>query len=104
RASPPGRLDDPAGLAATVTVAIRGNAFPCGALSGPHDRYGARMAWIAAFTAAIAILGVIESVLTKRRRRRLAALYAFPASGDDGRTHDPCLTDCWRDWISSRSR
>jgi len=83
-----GRFDE-ARLAATVTVAILANAFACGALSGPHDRYGARMAWIAAFTAAIAILGVIESVLTKRRRRRLAALYAFPASGDDGRPHDP---------------
>ena len=89
RAIRSGRFDEPARLAATVTVAILANAFACGALSGPHDRYGARMAWIAAFTAAIAILGVIESVLTKRRRRRLAALYAFPASGDDGRPHDP---------------
>ena len=38
------RFDQPARLAATVTVALLANAFVCGALSGPHDRYGARMA------------------------------------------------------------
>jgi hypothetical protein len=41
------RFDSIATLAATVVVAILANAFVCGALSGPHDRYGARMAWIA---------------------------------------------------------
>jgi hypothetical protein len=56
RAIRSGRFDEPARLAATVTVAILANAFACGALSGPHDRYGARMVWIVAFTAAIAIL------------------------------------------------
>ena len=37
-------------LAASVTLALLGNAFVCGALSNPHDRYGARMVWLAAFT------------------------------------------------------
>jgi hypothetical protein len=33
-------------LAASVTVALFANAFVCGALSGPHARYGARMSWV----------------------------------------------------------
>jgi hypothetical protein len=48
------RLDDLALLAATVTFALLGNAFVCGVISGPHDRYGARMVWIATFTVLIA--------------------------------------------------
>ena len=46
-----------------MTVAILANAFVCGVLSGPHDRYGARIAWIATFTAAIAILRAINNLL-----------------------------------------
>lgn len=42
-------------LAATVVLALFGNAFLCGVISGPHDRYGARMVWIAVFVALIAI-------------------------------------------------
>ena len=34
-------------LACTVALALMANAFVCGALSNPHDRYGARMAWLA---------------------------------------------------------
>jgi hypothetical protein len=48
------RLDDLTLLAATVSVALLGNAFVCGVISGPHDRYGARMVWIATFVALIA--------------------------------------------------
>jgi hypothetical protein len=36
-------------LATTVALAILANAFVCGALSNPHDRYGARIAWLAPF-------------------------------------------------------
>ena len=36
------RLDDLTLLAATVALALLGNAFICGVISGPHDRYGAR--------------------------------------------------------------
>ena len=32
---------------ATITLAMLGNAFVCGVISGPHDRYGARIAWVA---------------------------------------------------------
>ena len=34
-------------LAATATFALLANAFVCGVLSNPHDRYGARLIWIA---------------------------------------------------------
>ena len=34
-------------FAATASLAILANAFVTGALSGPHDRYGARTTWIA---------------------------------------------------------
>ena len=49
---------------ATVTFALLGNAFICGVISGPHDRYGARMAWVATFVVLIA------AVAAFRRRRR----------------------------------
>jgi hypothetical protein len=84
RAIRSGRFDEPARLAAIVTVAILANAFACGALSGPHDRYGARMVWIAAFTAAIVVLRALENVLSERRRRRSAARCAFRIRGDHG--------------------
>jgi hypothetical protein len=48
------RRDDVTLLAATVTLALLGNAAICGVISGPHDRYGARIVWIATFTALIA--------------------------------------------------
>ncbi|MBR0697868.1 hypothetical protein JQ553_32095 [Bradyrhizobium lablabi] len=48
------RLDDITLLAGTVTLAFLGNAFVCGVISGPHDRYGARMAWVATFAMLIA--------------------------------------------------
>jgi len=41
------RLDDLTLLAATVLCALLGNAFVCGVISGPHDRYGARLTWLA---------------------------------------------------------
>ena len=49
------RLDDLTLLAATVTLALLGNAFVCAVISGPHDRYGARLAWVASFVALIAL-------------------------------------------------
>ena len=49
------RLDDLTLLAATVTLALLGNAFICAVISGPHDRYGARMAWVATFVVLVAL-------------------------------------------------
>jgi hypothetical protein len=48
------RLDDLTLLAGTVCFALLGNAIVCGVISGPHDRYGARMVWVATFTVLIA--------------------------------------------------
>ncbi|MBB5049868.1 hypothetical protein HNR60_004652 [Rhodopseudomonas rhenobacensis] len=48
------RLDDVSLLAATVCLALLGNAAICGVISGPHDRYGARMVWLASFVVLIA--------------------------------------------------
>ena len=42
-------------LAATVALALLANAFVCGALSNPHDRYGARMVWLASLAVALAL-------------------------------------------------
>jgi hypothetical protein len=56
-------LNDIALLAGTVALALLGNAFLCGVLSGPHDRYGARMVWIATLVVAIEII---------RRRQKTA--------------------------------
>ena len=49
-------------LAVTVTLALFGNAFVCGALSNPHDRYGARMVWLAGFTLALMIARSVRTV------------------------------------------
>jgi hypothetical protein len=43
------QLDDVTLLAGTVALALLGNAMICGVLSGPHDRYGARIVWLATF-------------------------------------------------------
>jgi hypothetical protein len=43
-------------LATTAMLAILANAFVCGALSNPHDRYGARIVWMATLVVMIAAL------------------------------------------------
>jgi hypothetical protein len=48
------RLDDLTLLAGTVSLSLFGNALICGVISGPHDRYGARLAWVATFVVLIA--------------------------------------------------
>jgi hypothetical protein len=50
------RLDDLTLLAATVSLALLGNAVVCGVISGPHDRYGARLVWVATFTVLLALI------------------------------------------------
>lgn len=39
------------GFAACLLVGVLANAFATGALSGPHDRYGARVMWVLVFGA-----------------------------------------------------
>jgi hypothetical protein len=50
------RIDDVTLLTATACLALLGNAAVCGIISGPHDRYGSRLVWIATFTLLIAAL------------------------------------------------
>jgi len=52
---------DIAELAAWVSLTLLANAFVCGALSNPHDRYGARVVWLATFAVAIALVRAYES-------------------------------------------
>jgi hypothetical protein len=47
-------------LAAVCLLALAANAFVCGALSNPHDRYGARMVWLAGFVVALALVRVLD--------------------------------------------
>jgi hypothetical protein len=61
-------------LATVCFLALLANAFVCGTLSNPHDRYGARLIWLALTAAAIAAVRVYE----ERRRLRAAALVLSP--------------------------
>jgi hypothetical protein len=47
------RFDVMAILPAYLLVALLGNAFICGVLSNPHDRYQSRMLWVVPFTLAL---------------------------------------------------
>lgn len=48
-------------LPAMMFVALIGNAFICGVVSGPSDRYQARLAWLAPWSATVAVLGAALS-------------------------------------------
>jgi hypothetical protein len=62
-------------LAAVCILALLANAFVCGALSDPHDRYGARMVWLAGFAASLAFVHAFE-----RRRAPKPQPRALPAA------------------------
>jgi hypothetical protein len=47
-------------LAATCALALLANALVCGALSNPHDRYGARVIWLAVFATGLALVRLYE--------------------------------------------
>jgi hypothetical protein len=47
--------DDRMFLPAFILLALAGNAFICGALSSPHDRYQSRLMWAAVFAAVLLI-------------------------------------------------
>jgi hypothetical protein len=49
-------------LAAAVVLTLIGNAFICGALSNPHDRYGARVVWLAVLVVIVAAIQVADSL------------------------------------------
>jgi peptidoglycan/LPS O-acetylase OafA/YrhL len=61
-------------LATVCLFALLANAFICGTLSNPHDRYGARLIWLAVAVTAITAVRLYE----ERRRLRAAALAPSP--------------------------
>jgi hypothetical protein len=67
------RFDSIATLAATIVGALLANAFVCGALSGPHDRYGARMAWIATLLVVVALVHALRRPSEPRERPQSAS-------------------------------
>jgi hypothetical protein len=57
-------------FAAAAAVTLLGNALICGVLSNPHDRYGARVAWLAVL--------VIILAIARRADDRLGRTKEFP--------------------------
>ena len=56
-----------AGMAALLLVGIAANAFATGALSGPHDRYQARIAWLVVLPPLLALAGWISRDAPRHR-------------------------------------
>jgi hypothetical protein len=67
-------------LAGTTACALFANALVCGVFSNPHDRYGARLAWLAPL-----VVGLAAFRLYEQRRDAQAALPA--ERGTPGRQH-----------------
>jgi hypothetical protein len=61
-------------LATACLLALLANAFVCGTLSNPHDRYGARLIWLAVTAAAITAARLYE----ERERLRATGILASP--------------------------
>ena len=59
------RYADLGRLAATTALAIVASAFVFGVLSGPHNRYGARIVWIATF---VVLLVPLRAVAGARKQ------------------------------------
>ena len=59
-------------LAFTVAVAILGNAVVCGMFANPHDRYGARVVWLA--TLVVAIVPWLVGTRRHQRSKDTAAI------------------------------
>lgn len=64
-----------AGLGALVLLALIGNAFICGALSNPHDRYQNRIVWNAA---AVSFLLLGRQMLRRQAGRRAEEVSLLP--------------------------
>jgi hypothetical protein len=52
--------DDRLFLPGFLLIALLGNAFICGALSNPHDRYQSRLMWPASFAAILLVAGIVR--------------------------------------------
>jgi hypothetical protein len=76
------QLDNNALLAATILLAYLGNAFILGAISGPHDRYGARIVWIATFALLAVIVRWARAPATQRPRGATSRAATAAATGN----------------------
>jgi hypothetical protein len=65
-------------LAGTTAAALLANAFVCGVLSNPHDRYGARLVWIAPFVIALLLCRLCAEYDRQRTGAITAPLAATP--------------------------
>jgi hypothetical protein len=65
-------------LAGTTAAALLANAFVCGVLSNPHDRYGARLVWIAPFVIALLLCRLYAEYDRQRTGAITAPLAANP--------------------------
>jgi hypothetical protein len=72
-------MNDLGRLAATTACALLANAVVCGVFANPHDRYGARMVWLAPL-----VVGLAAFRLYEQRRNDAAALAVRPQTVPDG--------------------
>jgi hypothetical protein len=61
-------------FAATTLLALVGNAVVCGVFANPHDRYGARLVWLAP----LVIVLTLCRIFAERGRPRVGSLAAAP--------------------------
>jgi hypothetical protein len=73
------RFADAGRLAATVALALLGNAVVCGVLANPHDRYGARLVWLAPLAVLLALARAAATAQAGALTRPATALGADPA-------------------------
>ncbi|HET9715300.1 MAG TPA: hypothetical protein VFP60_03860 [Pseudolabrys sp.] len=78
-------IDDIGEFLAACLFSIVANAFICGALSNPHDRYGARIIWIAVLSAVMTAVRVYEYYL---RAPADLAISATPLHGNPALARD----------------
>src|SRR5262249_24324692 len=69
------------GLSTSVAVALLANAFVCGALANPHDRYGAHLIWLAPLV--LMLVPLAASVLQRRTSRVIRHWSRFRAAIQD---------------------
>lgn len=58
-------------FAGSLLLALLVNAFVCGAIANPHDRYGARLIWLAPLTIILAVLSLHASSTANWLRERV---------------------------------
>jgi hypothetical protein len=60
------RFADLGPLAAAAAIALLANAVVCGVLANPHDRYGARLVWVAPLVVALVLWRALNGQLATK--------------------------------------